>query len=358
MRIAFDAKRYFNNSTGLGNFSREVVHSLCRRFPDEEFILFSETAQEFSSPCHNLSLFVPESPGFLWRSLGIAADAAKLGVDVFHGLSNELPKGLRKAGIHSVVTIHDVIFKRFPGYYPFFDRRIYHFKTKYALKHADIVVAASKTTAEDLSKFYDFQGPVKVVYQPVHPDFYDRFKGTNGGASTPYFLYVSGFSDRKNHAILVEAFSYIAKQCDWDLVLAGSAGSTLENLRSFIEHEKLGHRIRIMTDVPQHDLVFLMKQASAFVYPSLFEGFGIPLAEAAVCGLPMAVSDIPVFRELAENGALYFHPNNSREIAEAMIQLTHPEYTGEIMKHRLNILKKIEPAVIADRYMEIYRSLI
>lgn len=355
MRIAFDGKRYFNNRTGLGNFSRELVHALAARFPDDEFVLFHSKPQKFETAYKNLSLFAPKSAGIGWRSFGIAADAAKLGIDVYHGLSNEIPFGLRKHGIKSVVTIHDVIFKRYPGYYPFVDRQVYGFKTKYALKNADAVVAASNATLSDLVDYFQFpEKKGSVIYQPIIPAFYEHRFHVNKEASTPYFLYVSGFSDRKNHGVLVEAFKLIAKQCEWDLVLAGANGNTLNRIKRFVDHENLGHRIRIMTDLPQEQLLTVLGEASGFVYPSLFEGFGIPLAEAAAMGIPMAVSDIPVFKELAESAALYFHPNDAREVADAMLKLTNPEFTVPLVRQAHTLLAKIDPKKIAEAYMAVY----
>ncbi|MCC7297823.1 MAG: glycosyltransferase [Bacteroidia bacterium] len=150
MRIGFDGKRYFNNKTGLGNYSRSLVHLLAENFPNDECVLFTEKPAETEVQLPNLRVFAPEKKGLFWRSFGMAKDAQNMGIDVFHGLSNEIPFGLKKRGIKAVVTIHDVIFKRYPGLYPVFDRLIYHLKTKMALKNADKVLATSKATAHDL----------------------------------------------------------------------------------------------------------------------------------------------------------------------------------------------------------------
>lgn len=355
MRIAFDAKRYFNNSSGLGNFSRSLVHSLASRFPNDEFILFHEKPVVFDSPFENVSVFSPSQKSILWRTLGIAKDAANLGIDVFHGLSNEIPAGLANKGIRSMVTIHDVIFKRYPGLYPTIDRWIYNRKTAFALKNADKVVAASHATAADLQTFYQFPtSNSEVIYQPIAPEFYE-LQQKHETVEVPYFVYVSSFTRRKNHGALIEAFAKIQKQCDWNLLLVGIGGETLHEVRNYVQHEKLENRVRIMHDLSQLDLIQLMQGASGFVYPSLFEGFGIPLAEAAVCGLPMAVSNIPVFKELAENAAIYFHPNNANEIADSMLQLYRGEIAASLALQRPQILNKINPDFIADAYMELYK---
>jgi len=356
MRVGFDGKRYFNNKTGLGNYSREIVHALAAQFPDDEFVLFSETENKPFVEFKNLSVFTPKKKGLFWRVFGMAKTAAAQKIDVFHGLSNELPTGLKKYGIRSVVTIHDVIFKRYPGFYPLTDRLIYNWKTKNALRNADVVVATSHATAADIQNYYpSFSGKCEVVYQPVQQIFYDTIPKKSLEES-PYFIYVSGFSHRKNHGTLIEAFAAIQNLCDWNLYLVGASGNTLDEVKKFVDHEKLGTRIRVITDPETRDLMHLMKHASAFVYPSLFEGFGIPLAEAAVCGLPMAVSDIPVFRELAGDAAFYFHPNKFREMADALLRLTQSEHSIFLKSSNPEILKEIERNHIAKHLMKIYRN--
>ncbi|MCC7297822.1 MAG: glycosyltransferase, partial [Bacteroidia bacterium] len=125
-----------------------------------------------------------------------------------------------------------------------------------------------------------------IIYQPVIKEFY-ALHSPKSDFSTPYFIYLSSFTGRKNHAILVEAFAKIQKTCDWNLLLVGAAGPTEQTVRNFIHNEKLDNRITILTNLDQKDLVGIMQGASGFLYPSFFEGFGIPLAEAAVCNLPM-----------------------------------------------------------------------
>lgn len=355
MRIGFDAKRYFHNKTGLGNFSRELIHALARTYPSDEFVLFDSNPFDLKTEFPNLEVYKPKRK-FLYRRFGIASDVKAAGIDVFHGLSNELPFGLSGKELLKVVTIHDVIFRRYPNHYPWVDRKIYHLKTAHALRSANTVVATSEATKSDLEKYYSgTQTEIKVIYQPVNPDYYTKSL-TDKAGSSPYFLYVSTFSDRKNHGALIQAFAKISKQTEWDLVLIGTRGNTLDKMKRFVIQEKLDHRIQIYSDLKHDELVGWMKRASAFVYPSLFEGFGIPLAEAAVCGLPMAVSNIPVFKELAENAAIYFHPNKTDEIAEAMLRLTRREETMRMTEYRKVLVDKINPDRIASHYMEVYKA--
>ncbi len=352
MRIGFDAKRYLYNNSGLGNYSRALISGLKQYHPENEYLLFTNKIPENYTET-DLEIVLNPSGGKGYRSFGIVKDILRSRVDLFHGLSNEMPYALNKH-VPVVVTIHDVIYRRYPGFYPWVDRQVYHFKTGYAVKHADLIIATSQATADDLVLFYKAHpGKIKVVYQPVDPGFYSK-GSSDHSPSEPYFFYHSGFSARKNHASLIEAFALIKKQCSWNLVLAGRNGDTLEICRRLIAHEKLEDRVRILENISQEHLMEAMKNAAAFVYPSLIEGFGIPLAEAAACGLNMAVSNIPVFRELAGDSVNYFHPNKPDEMATAMMDL----YFAEKAQDHSGILHKINPEKTTLALVDIYKSLV
>jgi glycosyltransferase involved in cell wall biosynthesis len=355
MKIGFDAKRYFNNATGLGNYSRSVVDALLKYAPEHQYVLFSPGREGEIRPS-GLQIAESRNKGSFWRMLGLKNDLIRNGIQVYHGLSNEIPVGLAGTGIGTVVTIHDLIFKRFPDYYRAADRWIYNVKTSYAARYADVIVAASQTTADDIRRFYKVnEARMKVIYQPVDAIWYEN--PAPAPVSVPYILYVSSFTRRKNHGSLIEAFAKIQKQTDMQLVLAGAAGETLEKCRSFVQQEKLDDRVHFFIDCDFNTLHSLTKGASLVVNCSFFEGFGIPLAEAAVCGRPMAVSSIPVFKEIAGSAARYFSPNNTDEMAAVMLEGLANEYKTEMEEGRTLLIEKIHPETIAGQLSSLYRSL-
>lgn len=356
MNIGFDAKRYFNNRTGLGNYSRSVVEALLKSHPENQYVLFS-SGQEGRTITSGLVVAETRRKGSLWRVMGMKKDLVSTGIQVYHGLTNEIPWGLKDSSVKTVVTIHDLIFKRFPDYYRFADRWIYNLKTRYALRNAGVVIAASETTANDIKRFYEIDSSkIKVVYQPVDAVWYQ--KPSDSPVKSPYILFVSSFTQRKNHGSLIEAFAKIQKQTDLHLVLAGAKGETLEKCLAFVQSEKLTDRVHFFVDCDFETLHSLMYEASLVVNCSFFEGFGIPLAEAAVCNKPMAVSDIPVFREIAGKAARYFNPNNSDEIAAVMLESLAPEYQVGMQAGRGELLAKIDADNIAGQLNQIYKSLV
>jgi glycosyltransferase involved in cell wall biosynthesis len=375
MKIGFDAKRFFFNHSGLGNYSRMLIESLFKYFPENEYVLYSDRLDTLdhahpealrilklyvdnrSDGSDLYTLLMVDAPKW-WRTWGMGKRAAQDGVEVFHGLSNELPWDL-PASVAGVCTIHDVIFKEFPAYYSWIDRLIYDFKTKKAIQKASRLIITSQATQSQVEKYYpNAKGRSVVVYQAVDPAFYgDGHVQRSRETNAPYFVYQSSFTQRKNHAVLVDAFALIQHQTDWNLTLIGLNGPNLEPLKRQIEKLGLGNRITCLVDQSRQEMIDCVTGAAGFVYPSLNEGFGIPLAEALAAGLPMAVSHISVFRELTEDLPVYFHPNKADEMAAAMISITTAEEQTRQRIKRPSLQNKINPQNIASQLMLTYSFL-
>jgi glycosyltransferase involved in cell wall biosynthesis len=375
MKIGFDAKRFFFNHSGLGNYSRRLIESLLKYHPEHEYVLYVDRLNALDkahpdalrilkhygnsasdSPDH-YTLVMVDAPKW-WRIWGMGKRAAMDGVDVFHGLSNELPWDLPKS-VAGVCTIHDVIYKVFPGYYRWWDRTIYHWKTNKAIAVASQLVVTSQTTQKQVEAYYPrATGRSSVIYQAVDDAYYSNENSRQFiHDEVPYFVYQSSFTDRKNHAALIEAFSLIQKQTSWNLKLVGLNGPTLLALQAQIESLGLSSRITCLIDQPKDVVISVVKGASGFVYPSLNEGFGIPLAESLAANLPMAVSNIEVFKELVEDLPVYFHPNKPDEMAAAMLSITSTEIQAQQRMKREVLLKKVDAQSIAKQCVELYQKV-
>jgi glycosyltransferase involved in cell wall biosynthesis len=348
MRIGFDAKRFYQNASGLGNYSRKLIADLHQFHPSWELKLFVPKLIENTSE----SIVYPTSNSKLWRTWGMGKSISEEKIEVFHGLSNELPFDIPQ-NIRKIVTIHDVIFKQFPDYYPFFDRKIYHLKTSFSLAKSDKVIATSEATASEIQKYYKVkEGKIEVVYQAVDSEYYHH--KAHFLNDEKYFIYASSFTKRKNHLTLIQAFELSKKQHNWNLKLVGLDGEMTGFIQNQINQLGLQDRVEIILNVQQDQMFELMKNASAFVYPSLLEGFGIPLAEAAAVGLPMAVSRNAIFTELAGDSALYFHPNDERELASQLVLLTNDDTRIQQLQKRSILLNKIDSKRIMDQMTALY----
>ncbi|MBU6325872.1 MAG: glycosyltransferase family 4 protein [Bacteroidetes bacterium] len=347
MRIALDAKRYFFNRTGLGNYARRWVQILAQRSSGNDILLCTPKIpqpQPILPP--QCSLMSPEHGSLLYREWFISRQLNRKSVNLYHGLSNELPFSSGSMRCRKLVSIHDLIFKRYPGFYPVADRTIYDLKSRYACRHADLIIATSQTTAADIQTFYHIAAArIRVVYQDVAPEFFLlQEQNLPRLMDEPYFLFVSSFTGRKNHALLIEALESIQRQTNHHLVLAGAQGPTLEICRRLAQSLGLSARVHFFPDISQQALMQLYRHADGFLLPSAFEGFGIPLAEAMAAGIPAAASDISVFREIGQDACIYFRQGERDAAAEAMLRLLMPEQRARL----LPMMRERAPLFSAD----------
>lgn len=186
MKIGFDAKRAYHNYTGLGNYSRDLIQNLLTYYPDNEYHLYAPKTGDnprfkFVEQHDNVITHFPESSlhktfNGLWRSVDLDTFLAKDKIDVFHGLSNEIPMRKKASKVKHVVTIHDLIFKRFPNTYKKLDRNIYNTKFKYAAQNADKIIAISEQTKRDIVEFYNVEeNKIEVIYQTCHQNFKEEY---------------------------------------------------------------------------------------------------------------------------------------------------------------------------------------
>ncbi|MFN0274597.1 MAG: glycosyltransferase family 4 protein [Chitinophagales bacterium] len=371
MRIGFDAKRYFQNATGLGNYSRMLVHSLAKYYPQHEYLLFTPFAKnEFDieeTARVKIIRSKQKSWGGLWRSYAINHDLKRSKIDIFHGLSNEIPFQIRKTGVKTVVTIHDLIFKRFPNHYPLIDRNIYDIKSKYACKHADVIIATSQATKKDIIEFYDVnEQKIKVIYQSCDEKFFvtpqpDALRLINKKYNLPaeFILYVGSIIERKNLLNICKAYIQIEEQKRIPCVVIGRGGVYAAKVNTFITQNQLEKYFIFLKGVSNDEIHAFYQQAFAFVYPSKYEGFGIPVLEAMASGCPVITSVVSSMPEVAGDAALLVNPDSTEDISEAIQKLTQNENLrkqyaeiGEIQA------QKFTAQTFAGKVVEIYNSIV
>ncbi len=363
MNIGFDAKRYFNNASGLGNYSRTLLGDLASNASKlDSFTLFypgkkqSNFDLQSCQNCRQVSLY---PMGNIRRVLGFKRALRQNNVDIYHGLSNELPLLIRHAGIPSVVTIHDVIFRRHPEDYPIFDRQIYDIKTALALKRATQIVAISHATQRDLIYYYNLPAErIQVIHQSVHP----VFRGTktperpNRPDKVPkdYLLSVGTLSPRKNQIRLLEALALIPKDNRPFVVFIGKGSDRyLQSMKSLIDRHQLGLYTAILSDVSTSALPGWYRHAIASVYLSLFEGFGLPVIESLYSGTPVIASDIPSIREAAGPCANLVNPFEVEDIKKAL------EQPPALDQDKCTLhLEPFDPKITAHKWQNLYKTLV
>lgn len=373
MNIGFDAKRITHNATGLGNYSRFAVNSLAACYPGNNYLLYTPSPgkenlrkQICNAPAVSFRYPSPRFfyPNALWRSYGIVRDLKRDGIDLFHGLSNELPFGLAKAGIRSVVTLHDLIFLRYPHLYAPVDRKIYTYKFREACRTADKIIAVSETTRRDLVGFFGIdERKIEVVYQGCAPAFARRATEEEKQSlrkkydlPTRYILNVGSIEERKNLLLAVKALNRVPG--DVELVAVGRATPYLDKIRSYAQANGLSHRVRFLHGFPFADLPALYQCASVFVYPSFFEGFGIPILEAITSGVPVIAATGSCLEEAGGPDSLYVNPDDEQDMAEKL----NAVLAGSLLAQRMVTAgkaysRRFESARLAADLMRVYTKI-
>lgn len=375
MKIAFDAKRLFNNNTGLGNYSRTMINILSEYFPENEYHLYTPTiknkdfekAYSENSHCRIVNrdskLF-----GSVWRSFCQAQQMKKDGVEIYHGLSNEITNGLGGKGIKSVVTIHDLAFITFPDMYKPIDRWIYNHKFLKACQNADMIISISKSTENDIIKYYGISPEkIKTIYQPVNPTYYNRTTEALSSETikkyklpAEYMLYVGSINSRKNLLGIIKAMNMMKRDNMPPLVVVGNGRGYKQEVLEYIDKNRLGDKILFIGSKDNEELKALYTMAKLFVYPSFYEGFGLPVVEAMLCGCPVVTSNISSLPEAAGPDQLQADPYSIESIHDCMEKgLCDNELRNRITKAGYEYaMKNFDPRTQAEKIMGIYKSII
>lgn len=371
MRIAFDAKRAFFNNTGLGNYSRNTIRQLSTFFPLNEYLLYTpSTSKRIKFDItENCKIITPQSfTGQIfksyWRSYLMNFQIANEKVDIYHGLSNELPFGIKSVNVKKVVTIHDLIFKRFPDLYKPADRKIYDRKFKYSSEIADVVIAVSKQTANDIEEFYNINpNKIKVVYQGCNPLFYkllDEKEKTSVKVKyklpAEFLLSIGTIEERKNLLGIIEAIH--KSNIDIPLIVIGRKTAYFDKVKNYIIANNLKNRITFIDNLANTDLPAFYQCAKAFIYPSFFEGFGIPVLESLASGTPVITSEGSCLAEAGGENSVYINPYKIDSIAEGINKVLSNKdlRVNMIVEGRKHALKFTEEQV-AKNIMNTYEQL-
>jgi glycosyltransferase involved in cell wall biosynthesis len=322
MNIGVDASRAARGlRTGTENYSLHVIRELVGLDSPHEFTLYFNHAPESGlfPALPNMRQRVIPFPR-LWTHIRLASEMLVRHPDVLFVPSHVLPLAHPPA----VATIHDLGYRYFPEAHTRRARLYLEWGTRHNARASRLIIADSRATRDDLVKFYGVpEGLIRVAYPGVRPDLapvrdpnlvkatLDRY-----GIPSPYALYVGTLQPRKNLARLIEAFARVPEPCN--LVLAGKKGWLYSDILRRAESLGIGHRVIFTGYVPDEDLPALLSGARLFVFPSLYEGFGLPVLEAMACGVPVVCSDASSLPEAAGDAALLIPPNDTEALAVAM----------------------------------------
>lgn len=353
MKIAYDGKRAVRNLTGLGNYSRLVIETLSEAYPEDDHLVY--TADMRSNPRlatlksrHNVAFRHPDRywayPKAVWRSWGVTRQARMEGADVYHGLSNEIPFNIHHSKVASVVTIHDVIYRRLPDCYTLPDRLIYDFKYGYSARHADRVIAISEATKRDVMELYEVpEEKIKVIRQGCDASFshevpLDRRRELRARLQLPsrFLLQVGTIERRKNLETSIRALTALPD--DVHLVAVGNGRKYLGQMLALATTLGVRARIHVYKKISFADLPALYQMSAGALYPSHYEGFGLPVLEALAAGTPVITSNVSSMPEAGGNAAFLIAPDDVGSMTAAALSILDggPDIQQRIARGKLH----------------------
>lgn len=336
MKIAIDARKW--HDYGIGTYVRNLVRHLAHLDRDTTYFLFCDRSDEsvLRDLAENFVPVVEESGGYSFREhLSLPNKLRRLGADLLHTPHYVLPLLCHKP---SVVTIHDCIHLLFPEYLP--NRLAYHyarFMMGSAIRRSACVLTVSEASRRDILRFYPEADPERLL---VIPNAIDEAILADPGEEEMnrvreryqirgrFVLYAGNIKPHKNLHRLIDAFGILKRRPgheDVKLLIIGDEISKYGSLRRSVEAAGVRQEVRFFGFVPEHTLAALYRLASAFAFPSLYEGFGLPPLEAMACGTPVVTSRISSIPEVVGDAAVLVDPLSVEEIADGLITVLGDE---------------------------------
>jgi glycosyltransferase involved in cell wall biosynthesis len=344
VRIAIDVRKY--NDFGIGTYIRNLVHHLALIDQDTEYVLLCRPQDharlKVASPNFR-TVVEPAPPYSISEQVRIPMTLLREHIDLFHAPHYVLPPAIH---CRSVVTIHDCIHLMFPQYLP---NRAAHAYAKLqmwtAAHRSDRVLTVSEASKLDiLRRFRVPADKITVVYNAIderlslEPTDEDVERvSVRYQLKDPFALYVGNIRPHKNLERLIEAFYQLRRESAFEalkLVIIGDEISKYQGLRRAVHVHKLHKHVRFLGFVPLETLSVLYQLASVFVFPSLYEGFGLPPLEAMYYGTPVVTSNVSSLPEVVADAAMLVDPYSSESIADGMRRVLTDEHLRAFLRER------------------------
>lgn len=337
MHIGIDISSAVNQKAGIGRYTHKLVEHLLEIDNQNEYALFTFYREKGSQevcfkPNPRLKQKSFSFPGRAFRlmlfslyKIGIPLDFLVGKVDIFHSPDLVFPALKRTK---SILTIHDLAFILFPECYTLLNRQYLKSMVPLSARRASKIIADSQSAKQNIIELLSIpEGKIKVIpcgideqFQVIADKAYIESIKRKYGLKKDYILYVGTLEPRKNIGALLQAFHQLKqkKGFDFQLVIAGGKGWLYEKLFKRVRELKLTDDVLFTGYVPEEDLPALYNGAALFVYPSLYEGFGLPVLEAMACGTPVVTSNSSSLPEVVGDAALLVDPKDAEGLAQAI----------------------------------------
>jgi glycosyltransferase involved in cell wall biosynthesis len=374
MKVAVDARTVLPNRSGVGNYVLHLIQNLKQVDPETIYYFL---AQKKNLPLLGdlaraedrfLTLFSHENHPLsdFWEHFILPLRLTRMGIDVYHGPASLIP--FRKDHYRLVVTIHDLVAFLFPETIPLKYGAYMRYLLRQAVKKADRIISVSYHTRQDLIKILKVpEKKIVVVHEAPSPIFrphdrkavQDRLK-KRYGLSRKFIYHLGNIEPRKNLIRLLEAFTLVCRELgnEYQLVVSGQKGWLIRSLSRFLKDYPVRDQVFFTGYVPMEDIPMFMNAADLFVFPSLYEGFGLPVLEAMSCGTPVISSNRSSIPEIVGSAGVLVDPTDINDLAGRIIGLLrNPEERVRLSRLGLEQAARFSWPEAAGKTMEVYRSV-
>ena len=381
MSIYLDVSAAVHLRAGLGRYAQSLARALVAAYPGR-FALFYNRERGVKPlaglehlPTRTVTLSYKP-----WRMLIWLGQLTRVGFDrylpdaeLFHAMEHLLPP-LRD--VPTVLTVHDLIFRHLPAYHKSLNRWYLKLTMPLYCRRATHIIAVSRHTRCDLMSAYGLPSDrITVIHEAPDPHFrpqpVEEIRRVRGKYTLPehFILSLGTIEPRKNYGRLIEAFSWLKHEHQsanrwlntggWKLVICGGKGWLYQSFFRRLEESGLGREVILLGRVPDEDLPALYSAATLFVFPSLYEGFGLPVLEAMACGTPVACSRSSSLPEVGGTAARYFSPHSAEGMGRIMYEVLRDEaLQAEMRKRGFEQAERFSWQRMAEETMAVYRAVI
>ena len=370
MKIAININELtLSQNTGVKVYTREIVRALGKIDKKNEYILYlncrDEALPRLYDDFNNFIIKSSKSRLPFWTYAKLPREIKKDRLNILFMPIQAVPFFKKPKNLKIVVTVHDLAFLIFPDHFTRKDKFLLNFHTKRAIKMADKIIAPSEATKKDIIKFYGVnRDKIEVIWHGVTPPSPPLSEGENSKFNYPYILFVGSIQPRKNIAGLIEAFELVKKSRDEALprlylVVCGGRGWMADKIYKRAKESEFSSDIVFTGSVSNKERDELYKNALIFVFPSLYEGFGLPVLEAMNYGVPCVVGNNSSLSEIAGENALLVNANDSADIAEKInLLISDSELRKDLSQRGIENAKRFSWNKAAEKMLEVFEEVV
>lgn len=356
MRIAIDIRSTEGKRAGKGWYTYNLINGLLKIDKKNQYIFYGQKGLKNKIWPNNVEIKLIKSSGILWH-LKVIIDVLKSNIDVFFAPSSFIIPALLSSKIKSLVTVHDLVAIMYPESHNKKAVYIENLLLKRVCSKASKILAVSKNTKNDLLKKFDIkENKIDILYCSADTNF----RQIEVKEVEKFFMAVGTISPRKNYINLIKAFSefYLTNK-EYRLKIIGSKGWQFNDVFKLVKELKIEKFVVFMDYVDEKTLIELYNKSTALIFPSLYEGFGIPPLEAMMCGCPVIATNASSVPEVVGNAALLIDPNSIKQLSDAMQKIS----SDKLLRDKLIIKgfeqsKKFSWDRSAEKLLKIFSELI